>query len=136
MTNKLISAIGSSTTTENGCVTLPTSESKTLDFFFMVGALRRETDERILNVFRSAYSEDKMLSFKILSYARDIRGGMGERRIFRLCIKELANLNCPVLKENISLIPEYGRWDDVISLFNTPLEGDALNLIRDNITSP
>ena len=56
-----------------------------------IGALRRERDEEITNRFLRAYAEDADLAMKTLFFARDIRGGIGERRVFRTILKWLAN---------------------------------------------
>jgi hypothetical protein len=37
------------------------------------------------------------------------------------------------LEKNISLFPEYGRWDDLLELFGTKLENQALALIKQGL---
>ena len=68
------------THTENGAVTYRSTQSECLDLFATIGALRRERDEEITNRFLRAYAEDADLAMKTLFFARDIRGGIGERR--------------------------------------------------------
>ena len=70
------------THTENGAVTYRSTQSECLDLFATIGALRRERDEEITNRFLRAYAEDADLAMKTLFFARDIRGGIGERRVF------------------------------------------------------
>ena len=60
---------------------------------------------------------------------RDICGGLGERRVFRILLNWLAKEYPDTVRKNLPLISEYGRWDDVLVLLDTPCEGDALNLI-------
>ena len=72
------------TYTENGAATYRSTQSECLDLFATIGALRRESDEEITNRFLRAYAEDSDLAMKTLFFARDIRGGIGERRVFRL----------------------------------------------------
>ena len=69
--------------TENGAATRATTGSDCLDLFASIGALRRETDDEIIARFVRAYTENADLAMKLLFYARDIRGGLGERRVFR-----------------------------------------------------
>ena len=72
---------------------------------------------------------------KILFYARDIRGGLGERRVFRVIFSALAALEPESVRKNIALIPEYGRWDDLLELLGTPCEADALAFIKEQLTA-
>lgn len=118
------------TYTENGAAALKTSGSECLDLFASIGAMRHAADEAVTAKFVRAFAEDADTAMKILFYARDIRGGLGERRVFRTIIKWLAFAHPSVLRKNIAHIPEYGRFDDLLSLLGTPCEKDALELIR------
>lgn len=116
--------------TENGAVTNLSSMSDCLDLFATIGAIRRADDREIIERFVRAYIEDADIAMKILFFGRDIRGGLGERRVFRVIINWLAN-NRPVsLRKNIALIPEYGRFDDLVALLGTDCEKDALRVIK------
>jgi hypothetical protein len=66
---------------------------------------------------------------RILFWVRDVRGGAGERQVFRDILSYLIATNPEAVRTNLNLIPEYGRWDDVHVLFNTTLETEAINLI-------
>jgi hypothetical protein len=66
---------------------------------------------------------------KLLFWARDVRGGAGERQIFRDIMTYLATNRTEVMRKNIHLVSEFGRWDDLLILLGTPLENDALALI-------
>ena len=118
------------TRTENGAMTWRSSDSHILDLFASIGALRSADDEDILRRFIKAWTEDRNIAMKILFYARDIRGGLGERRVFRVILSALAQLEPESIRRNIALIPEYGRWDDLMVLFGTPCEADAVECIR------
>ena len=100
--------------TANGMSTHSTSGKGLLDLFFDLGAVRDSDHEAIINRFASAYSEDKLLAIKMLFYGRDIRGGQGERRFARICLRYLACTDEKVLLKNLHLIPFYGRWDDLL----------------------
>ncbi|MBQ8696859.1 MAG: DUF2828 family protein [Clostridia bacterium] len=117
------------TFTENGGLTHESTESDCLDLFATVGAIRRESDEEIVTRFMRAFTENKDIAMKLLFFARDIRGGLGERRVFRVCMRWLAYNAPDTLRRNLPYVAEYGRYDDILVLFGTPLEGDMLELI-------
>ena len=118
------------TRTENGAVTLSSSGSDCLDLFALIGALRRANDAEITARFLRAYLENPDLAMKTLFFARDIRGGLGERRVFRVILRWLAYNHGESVKKNLPMIAEYGRFDDLLVLFDTPCEADALALLR------
>ena len=80
--------------------------------------------------------KQKEHSLKLLFWLRDCRGGAGNRSGFRECVTWLANHEPNWVSENIELIPEYGRWDDLRVLFGTSLENAVAHLwaeaIRNN----
>ena len=78
------------TYTENGAVTFRSTGRDCLDLFATIGALRHESDQEIAERFLRAYAENPDLAMKILFYARDVRGGLGERRVFRTVLRRLA----------------------------------------------
>ena len=78
------------TFTENGALTYKSTLSHCLDLFATIGALRNANEERIIDIFQKAYAEDSDLAMKILFFARDIRGGLGERKVFRIIFNWLA----------------------------------------------
>ena len=121
------------TFTENGAATLKTTQSDCLDLFATIGAIRRESDEEIIARFMRAFAEDKDIAMKLLFFARDIRGGLGERKVFRVCLKWLSYNAPETVRKNLSYISEYGRFDDLLVLFDTPVEKDMLDLIRDQL---
>ena len=116
--------------TENGAVTNESTGDFCLDLFATIGAIRRESDSEIEARFVRAYTENKDIATKILFFARDIRGGLGERRVFRIILKWLANNEEETVKKNLSFVAEYGRYDDLLVLFGTPCEKDMLSLIK------
>lgn len=70
---------GRFTRTENGAVALNTSGDARLDLFGTIGSLREADENRITTLFAEAYAQDKLFATKIAFYARDIRGGLGEK---------------------------------------------------------
>ena len=118
------------TLTENGAVTERTTGSDCLDLFATVGALRSQSEAEINRRFLRAFAENKDLAMKILFYARDVRGGLGERRVFRVLLRYLAANEPASLRRNLAYIAEYGRWDDLLCLLDTPLRAEAETLLR------
>ena len=107
--------------TANGGVTHSTSLSACLDYFFVAGATRGMNGSDIIDVFVKAYNENPTVACAILFWARDVRGGSGERNGFRIIMSYLANSSKHrvLFSKLLSLIPEYGYWKDVF-LIATP----------------
>ena len=123
------------TYTENGAVTYATTYSDCLDLFATIGALRSVGDQEIISRFVRAFTEDPNLALKTLFFARDVRGGLGERKVFRVCLQWLAH-NAPAsVKKNIPYVAEFGRWDDLLSLMGTPCEKDAMLQIKKQLNA-
>ena len=116
--------------TENGAVTHATTESDCLDLFATIGALRRESDSEIINRFTRAYCENRDIAMKLLFFARDIRGGLGERRVFKVILKWLAENEPATVRKNLSYVAEYGRYDDLLCLMGTACERDMLDVLK------
>ena len=115
---------GNFTRTENGAVALNTTGDACLDLFSTIGSLRTAIEERIQTLFSEAYQENPLFATKIVFYARDIRGGLGERQTFRILLRYMAQHHPESLKSNLDLIGVVGRYDDLYSLIGTPLEND------------
>ena len=119
------------TVTENGMATNSSTLNHCVDLFFQIGAMRGMDKKRLVSKFSKAYNEDSLIAMKILFWARDVRGGAGERQIFRDLLSWLCKNHSEVLNKNVHLISEYGRWDDILTLVGTTncwLE--PLNLIK------
>lgn len=116
--------------TENEALTHASTLSDCLDLFATIGALRGGPEADILLRFERAWAEEPLLAMKILFFARDIRGGLGERRVFRLIARWMAIHHPASFQKNLGLITKFGRFDDLLALFDTPLEGEMLSLIK------
>ena len=121
------------TYTENGAVTNRSTGSELLDLFATVGALRRADEQEITDRFLRGWTEDKDLAIKLLFYARDVRGGLGERRVFRTVLRWLAVNEPKSLVKNLPLIAEYGRWDDVVTLLDSPVKAAVVDLLKEQL---
>ena len=133
MANKFMNGLKSEsnyTYTENGALTYKSTLDGLLDLFALGGAYRTRTDADVINLFMKAFAEDEVHALKCLFYLRDVRGGQGERRFFRVVTKWLAREHTDAMKRNLQYVPEFGRWDDLYVFVNTPLERDAFELMR------
>jgi hypothetical protein len=134
----LISAIRKSDgVTENGMVTNSTSLDSCLDFFFKAGSLRNSDPASIIAIFSAALAADPLKAMKILFWARDIREGAGERRLFRICLAHLIKYHQQYLKANLGIIQDYGRWDDLLVVIeeapNTDISREVSSMILNAI---
>jgi hypothetical protein len=118
------------TLTDNGMITNPTSLNKCVDLFFSIGSMRGKSKDKVVNLFNEAYNENPLVASKILFWVRDVRSGAGERQTFRDVISYLTTNSPQTVRKNIGLIPEFGRWDDVLVLLGTELEDDMFSLIK------
>ena len=119
--------------TENGAVTHTSTRSALLDMFAMGAAMRKRTDEDVILMFRNAFAENPTYALKCLFYIRDVRGGQGERRFFRVCMRDLAKTDRDAVIRNLRHIPEFGRWDDLYVFVGTPAEGAALQFMKEQL---
>jgi len=112
--------------TENGALGFSTSGKKLLDLNFAVTSFRNKSDKAIEDAFAKAFYEDKLLALKWLFFARDREEGIGERRLFRVCLKWLAAEQPEIAKAVFNLAPFYGRFDDMWCLLDTDLKADVI----------
>lgn len=117
--------------TENGGLTRTTTDSAVLDMFGMGGAYRKRSEEDIVLLFKEAYEENPSLAMKCLFYLRDVRGGQGERRFFRVAFHWLCLAHPAVALKNLNNVAEFGRWDDLIyAAEKTSCEDAAFTIIK------
>lgn len=119
--------------TENGAVGYRTTGTALLDFNFKVSSYRGKSEDEITKDFMKVFYEDKVTAMKFLFFIRDREEGLGERRIFRVIIKHLATTETDIVKAVIPVVAEYGRWDDLLELFDTPLETEVISLFDKQI---
>lgn len=117
------------TYTENHGVTYRSTMNGLMDLFAMGGAYRKRSDEDVILLFDKAFKEDETYALRCLFYLRDVRGGQGERRFFRVVTKWLAKNYTEAMRRNLKYVPEFGRWDDLYVFVGTPLEKDAFDFM-------
>ena len=118
--------------TENGDLAYKSTGSACLDFFSLCGGMRKNISD-LEKLFAKAFGENPVIAIKILFYMRNIRGGLGERNSFRVLLTELAQVYPEIAKQIVYAVPEYGRWDDLLVLMNTPVKADAIALIKEQL---
>lgn len=119
--------------TENGAVGFQTTGRKILDLNFAVASLRHKTDEEVECAFAEACGDDLNTAIVWLFFARDVRGGLGERRLFRVCIRYLAKEFPQKVRKLLPLLSEYGRWDDLWCLLDTVFQEEIVTLVRNQL---
>jgi len=125
---------GNFTRTENNAVALKSTGNDLLDLFATVGALRNKDNAYVADKFQLAIAEDKLLATKLMFYARNVRGGLGERDTFRKMLASLSRSNPEIVSKNMALIPFFGRWDDLYTLVGTKNEAEMWEFIKRQIT--
>jgi len=130
---KFIKQEANKTETINGAATYISSGKFCLDLFASIGASRNLDEKEIVKRFHRAFCEDKNLAMKILFYARDIRGGLGERKVFRTIMRNLPRTSRSALVKNIKNIPEYGRYDDLLELMDTSCKKEVVIFIKEQL---
>lgn len=131
--NKFLNGLTDATNytyTENGAITHKTTKSDLMDMFALGGAYRNRSDADVLLLFMKAFKENPTYALKCLFYLRDCRGGQGERRFFRVCIKWMAHNHTEEILRNMEYVPDFGRWDDLLTFIGTPCEKAALEIIH------
>ncbi len=121
------------TLTQNGAVTNRSSGTYCLDLFFAAGAMRGASEDEITAAVTRAYAEDPVKTMKIVFFARDARGGLGERRFFRVAVKALAQFAPEAVERNIPYFAEFGRYDDLLVLLDTQCADKAMEVIRERL---
>lgn len=118
--------------TENGALAYRTSGKNAVDFFFKVSSYRNMDESEIKRDFIKVLTDDLAVAAKLLFYIRDVRGGLGERRLFRICLK---CFDAKIVRKFVPLISEYGRWDDLWELLGEwkTVDKDIFELVKNTL---
>lgn len=123
------------TTTENGAAALKSTGNACLDAFGSLGAMRQSDEQTIINKFAAAFEEDEELALRMLFYIRDITDGLGERRVFRVIARWLANKYPMTMCANFENFMFYGRADDIYTVTEgTAAESYAVAFIKHQLS--
>jgi hypothetical protein len=104
-------AIKNTTTTWNNDVTFKSSTDAVVDLFYKIGSMRNLPEQDIQSLVSAALNQDPYLTGKVLLWARDCRGGAGERRVFHVGMQVI---NLEQARKMIRKMAEVGTWKDVI----------------------
>ena len=114
--------------TANGMKARESTANKCVDLFYNIGASR---GKNIVPAFTAAYVENFDLALRIAQWARDVRGGAGERELFRSILVHLEKTDPDAALALLKKVPEVGRWDDIF-VFTTPvLKAAAYTMLGD-----
>jgi len=118
--------------TANGMKARATSKSPVLDLFGLIGSARG-TD--ITKQFVASLVENQDLTVRMLLWARDIRGGAGERATFRNLLSQLESTDPTLAGKLMSKVPELGRWDDLFTYKDHTNRQKAFAFIREALAN-
>ena len=112
--------------TENGMRARKSTANACVDLFFKIGASRGKD---ITKDFVAAYVEDKDVAVRIAQWARDARGGSGERELYRQILKYLEKHDPAMAEKLLRKTPEIGRWDDIFVFTDKKLKWEAFTML-------
>ena len=114
--------------TANGMKARKSTAKATVDLFYKIGASRGKD---ITGDFTAAYVENSDVALRIAQWARDVRGGAGERQLFRDILVHLEKRDPDAALALLKKIPEVGRWDDIFVFQNPVLKSAAYTMLGD-----
>lgn len=124
--------------TENGATGFSSTGKDLVDLNFRVPSNHGNVKEEDIKKFIQVLKDDLVTGVKWMFYLRDIREGLGERDSFVSLFWTLNTYNPEVACAVLPLIPEYGRWKDVIDILagvsdSTPLAKCIYALIEKQV---
>jgi len=114
--------------TANGMKARKSTASACVDLFYKIGASRGKD---ITSDFEKAFQADSDIAMKIALWSRDVRGGAGERQLFRDILLHLEKLHPDMLEAVLPFVPEFGRWDDLLIFKTDKFKAQAYTMIGD-----
>lgn len=120
--------------TENGMVGYKTTNHELLDFNFKIASYRNNITSGVED-FKKVLKSKEQYALKFLFYLRDAREGIGERALFKACLKEFVNCDTisnknEIVNTIIDNIPTYGRYDDLFVLLDSKYDNLVLEKCR------
>ena len=127
--NTFVNAVqNQSARTENGMLARKGTANACVDLFFKAGASRGQD---ITKQFVAALVENEDVALRIALWLRDVRGGAGERDLFRQIVKYLEKNRPELATKLLPKIPEVGRWDDVLVFDTEVMKHKAFTMLGD-----
>jgi hypothetical protein len=127
--NTFVSAVqNQEARTTNGMRARKSTANACVDLFFKIGASRGKD---ITKEFVAAYVENREIALRIAQWVRDVRGGAGEREIFRQILKYLDKHHPTDAALLLMKVPEIGRWDDIFVVENKENKYKAFAMLGD-----
>jgi len=123
-----VKSVPTITRTENGMKTFDSSKSNLVDLFFSIGASRGKD---LSTEFARALAQDETTALRLLMWARDVRGGAGEREVVRKILLNLEKTNPEALARVLPHLAEFGRWDDLLIFKTKEVKAKAFTMIGD-----
>jgi hypothetical protein len=114
--------------TANGMKARKSTASACVDLFYKIGASRGKD---ITGDFTAAYVENSDVALRIAQWARDVRGGAGERQLFRDILVHLETRDPDAALALLRKVPEVGRWDDIFVFQSPVLKSAAYTMLGD-----
>ena len=103
------------TTTQNGDASWGSTGSARVDLFFKLTRDVTANGQFVAWLDR-AWEESPLDTLRLVFQARDCRGGKGDRAPFLAALAHVANTHPAWFEANAALVPEYGRWLDLVEL--------------------
>lgn len=136
--SQFATAMSASATTWNNAVSLATPDpsgeaSGRMALFFK--SVRGLNAPRLYQYMVEADQESTVDAFLLGFHIRDCRGGKGERELGRRCLIWLFINQPSLFAKVVKLLPEYGRWDDLLQFFPGVLDISDIKHVRANYCS-
>ena len=115
--------------TQNNMKAQKSTMSALVDLFYIVGASR---GKNLSMQFERAMQDNEDLALRVALWARDCRGGAGERTVFAFLLQhlELSRPDFLLTSKFLDKVPELGRWDDLLMLTEPRVKAKAFGLIK------
>jgi len=114
--------------TANGMKARKSTANALVDLFYNIGASR---GKNIVPKFTAAMVENKDLALRIALWARDARGGAGERQLFRDILVHLEKTDPESAARLMAKVPEVGRYDDLFVFKTQDMKAKAYTMLGD-----
>lgn len=137
MENKFVKNLGNVSATENGALGYKSTFDPMVDFNYKIASYRGKSEEEIKEEFDAILEKGEEDILRFLFYIRDIREGLGERRLFRICLKELLSYDFKnkkkIIRNICDYIMEYGRADDLFCLLENGVDEEIKDIVYEYI---